>query len=89
MAIRVLVHTPDFRVSVMGSKLVVNFHKRYASLFAPIIWEFTDAAHVSFLCREARALIEGRYNDLCLMETYEQVQPVPADSLGINFARFV
>lgn len=86
MAIRVLVHTPDFRVSVMGSKLVVNFHGRYASLFAPIIWEFETSEDVSLLCREARALVDGRYNDLCLVQTHEQVLPVPAASLGIRFA---
>ena len=83
--IRVIKRTRNFRVSITGKTVVINFHRRFASLFVPLTWEYTHASDISLLEQEANLLTSGQYQYLSTLQARRQVESVPADSLGIRF----
>lgn len=81
--IRVIQSNRNFRVSLMGRSIVVNFHGRFSKLFSPLSWEYTHPSDISLLEREADLLCAGLYGRLATLQARRQVESVPAASLGI------
>lgn len=86
MTIRVLKKTKNYRLSIMGRSVVVNFHGRFSQLFPPISWEVTHPSDVLMIEEDAIRLVTGDYGSLRTLVARNIVRPVPAASLGINYA---
>ncbi len=83
-AIRTIRRSAYFRIVCMGEYLVVHFHSRFSQLFSPLTWHYTHFSDIDLMEREAGLLCAGRYSELRTRQAREQVQSVPAASLGLT-----